>query len=217
MSFFPSCRLSSRNLMSARSPSSTDDRLPIAVLVSGKGTNLQALLDTVHGHEAEVVAVASSTPKAPALRRAIRRGVPTATFCRSDYVNRQARDEAMAEWLRESGARLVVLAGFMELLSEHFLDRFPESVINVHPSLLPSYPGLHSIERALADGAKVFGVTVHYVDTGIDTGPIILQGSRELPHASDPAKVLTALRPLEHTLLPEAVKRIAAQRPLIAA
>ncbi len=86
----------------------------------------------------------------------------------------------MAEWLLQCGARLVVLAGFMELLSERFLDRFPEAVINVHPSLLPSYPGLHAIERALADGAKVFGVTVHYVDTGIDTGPIILQGSRRI-------------------------------------
>ncbi len=123
----------------------------------------------------------------------------------------------MAEWLQECGARLVVLAGFMELLSERFLDRFPESVINVHPSMLPSYPGLHSIERALADRAKVFGVTVHYVDRGIDTGPVILQESRRLPRAKDPAEVLKALRPLEHSLLPEAVRQIAAQRHLIAA
>ncbi len=186
------------------------------MLVSGKGTNLQALLNTVHGHEVEVVAVASNTAKAPALGKARKRGVQTAIFSRSDYDDRQERDEAMAEWLLQRGARLVVLAGFMELLSEHFLDHFPESVINVHPSLLPSYPGLHAIERALDDGAKVFGVTVHYVDTGIDTGPIILQGSRELPDASDPAKVLTALRPLEHALLPEAVKLIASQRSLIA-
>jgi len=205
------------DLMSASSSGSTGHPLPIAVLVSGKGTNLQALLDTVHGREAEIVAVASSTTKAPALRKAIERGVQTAVFDRSDYADRRERDEAMAEWLLRCGARLVVLAGFMELLSERFLDRFPEAVINVHPSLLPSYPGLHPIERALADGAKVFGVTVHYVDTGIDTGPIILQGSRELPRASDPARVLTALRPLEHTLLPEAVKLIAAQRQLIAA
>jgi phosphoribosylglycinamide formyltransferase 1 len=205
------------DLMSASSPGSTDHPLPVAVLVSGKGTNLQALLDTVHGHEAEIVAVASSTAEAPALQKAIKRGVQTAVFPRSDYADRGERDEAMAEWLLQCGASLVVLAGFMELLSERFLDHFPESVINVHPSLLPSYPGLHPIERALADGEKVFGVTVHYVDTGIDTGPIILQGSHELPRASDPAKVLTALRPLEHTLLPEAVKLIAAQRHLIAA
>jgi phosphoribosylglycinamide formyltransferase-1 len=191
--------------------------LPIAVLVSGKGTNLQALLDTVHGHEAEIVAVASSTSDAPALRRAAKRGVPTAVFSRSDYIDRRERDAAMSEWLQERGAHLVVLAGFMELLSERFLDRFPEAVINVHPSLLPSYPGLHPIERALADHVEEFGVTIHYVDAGIDTGPVILQQSRRLPHASDPAEVLKALRPLEHTLLPDAVRLIAAQRHLIAA
>lgn len=203
--------------MPAGLPSSVKDSLPIAVLVSGEGTNLQALLDTVHGHEAEIVAVASSAPDAPALRRAAARGVPTEVFSRSCYADRQERDEVMAEWLQERGARLVVLAGFMELLSERFLDRFPDSVINVHPSLLPDYPGLRSIERALADRAKVFGVTVHYVDAGIDTGPVILQKSHKLPRAKDPAEVLRALRPLEHSLLPEAVRQIAAQRHLIAA
>ncbi len=203
--------------MSVGLPGSARDPLPIAVLVSGIGTNLQALLDTVHGHEAEVVAIASNAPDAPALRRATKRGVPTAIFSRSDYIDRQHRDEAMADWLQERGARLVVLAGFMELLSERFLDRFPESVINVHPSLLPDYPGLHSVERALADRARVFGVTVHYVDAGVDTGPVILQASCELPRARDPAEVLRALRPLEHSLLPEAVRQIAAQRHLIAA
>jgi phosphoribosylglycinamide formyltransferase 1 len=203
--------------MSSRSPSSVRDSLPIAVLVSGNGTNLQALLNTVHGHEAEIVAVASNTSEAPALRRAAACRVPTKAFSRSCYADRQERDETMAEWLQECGARLIVLAGFMELLSERFLDRFPDSVINVHPSLLPNYPGLHSIERALADRAKVFGVTVHYVDRGIDTGPVILQKSRRLPRAKDPAEVLEALRPLEHSLLPEAVRQIAAQRHLIAA
>jgi phosphoribosylglycinamide formyltransferase-1 len=203
--------------MPSRLPSSVSDSLPIAVLVSGSGTNLQALLNTVHGHEAEIVAVASNASAAPALRRAAAHGVPTRVFSRSCYADRQERDETMAEWLQECGARLIVLAGFMELLSERFLDRFPDSVINVHPSLLPSYPGLHSIERALADRAKVFGVTVHYVDRGIDTGPVILQRSRRLPRAKDPAEVLEALRPLEHSLLPEAVRQIAAQRHLLAA
>jgi phosphoribosylglycinamide formyltransferase 1 len=201
--------------MPVSSPSS--NKLPIAVLVSGEGTNLQALLDTVHGREAMIVAVASNTADAPALRRAVAKGVQTAVFNRADYPDRASRDEAMGEWLHRRGARLVVLAGFMELLSGRFLDRFPESVINVHPSLLPSYPGLHPIERALADHAEVFGVTVHYVDEGVDTGPVILQDSLRLAHASDPAEVLRALRPLEHALLPEAVRQIAAQRPLIAA
>jgi phosphoribosylglycinamide formyltransferase 1 len=204
--------------MSAGSPSSVKDFLPIAVLVSGEGTNLQALLDTVHGREAKIVAVASNAPDAPALRRAAARGVSTEVFSRSRYADRQERDEVMAAWLQDRGARLVVLAGFMELLTERFLDRFPpDSVINVHPSLLPDYPGLRSIERALADRAEVFGVTVHYVDAGIDTGSVILQKSCYLPRAEDPAEVLRALRPLEHSLLPEAVRQIAAQRHLIAA
>jgi phosphoribosylglycinamide formyltransferase-1 len=180
--------------------------LPIAVLVSGTGTNLQALLDTVHGHEAEVVAVASNVSRAPALVRAEERGVPTAAFPRADYPDRGARDQAMGDWLAEHGAQLVVLAGYMELVGEPFLQCFPGAVINVHPSLLPAFPGLRAIEQALAYGVKVFGVTVHFVDAGVDSGPVILQGARELPDARNPDDVLLALRPLEHTLLPEAVR-----------
>jgi phosphoribosylglycinamide formyltransferase-1 len=185
------------------------ERLPIAVLASGGGTNLQSLLDSVHGHEAEVVAVASGTPHAPALDRARACGVPTELFVRADYADRRARDLAVADWLAGRGARLVVLAGYMELLSPAFLARFPGAVINVHPSLLPAFPGLHAIEQALAYGVKVFGVTVHLVDDGCDTGPVILQRAIELPDARDPDDVLAALRPLEHALLPEAVRLFA--------
>ncbi len=184
-------------------------RLPIAVLVSGTGTNLQALLDTVHGREAEVVAVASSVADAPALERAAERGVPTAVFGRAEYEDRRARDGAMADWLQERGARLVVLAGYMELLGEAFLGRFPGATINVHPSLLPAFPGLEAIEQAVRYGVKVFGVTVHFVDTGVDSGPVILQRAVELKNARDPEEVLKALRPIEHTLLPEAVRLFA--------
>jgi phosphoribosylglycinamide formyltransferase 1 len=183
--------------------------LPIAVLVSGTGTNLQALLDTVHLHEAVVVAVAASVTDAPALQRAAARDVPTAVFARADYPDRGARDDALGDWLVERGARLVVLAGYMELLGESFLTRFPGAVINVHPSLLPAFPGLHAIEQALAYGVKVFGVTVHFVDAGVDSGPVICQRAIELPDARDPEEVLAALRPLEHTLLPEAVRLFA--------
>jgi phosphoribosylglycinamide formyltransferase 1 len=185
------------------------EQLPIAVLVSGTGTNLQALLDTVHGHEAQVVAVASSVADAPALERAAERGVLTAVFGRAEYENRGARDGAMAGWLEERGARLVVLAGYMELLSEAFLDRFPGAVINVHPSLLPAFPGLEAIEQALSYGVKVFGVTVHFVDAGVDSGPVISQRAIELKNARDPEEVLSELRPLEHALLPEAVRLFA--------
>ena len=184
-------------------------RLPIAVLVSGGGTNLQALLDTVHGREAEVVGVASSTPDAPALDRARSRGVPCATFARADHDNRDARDRALADWVQERGARLIVLAGYMELLGESFLERFAGAVINVHPSLLPAFPGVRAIEQALEYGVKVFGVTVHFVDAGVDTGPVILQRAVELPDAREPDDVLDALRPLEHSMLPEAVRLFA--------
>jgi phosphoribosylglycinamide formyltransferase-1 len=184
-------------------------RLPIAVLVSGTGTNLQALLDTVHGHEAEVVAVASSVAGVPALERAAAHGVPSAVFPRAEYEDRKARDRALADWLQERGARLVVLAGYMELLGEAFLGRFPGATINVHPSLLPAFPGLEAIEQAMAYGVKVFGVTVHFVDAGIDSGPVISQRAVELRDARDPEQVLEALRPLEHALLPEAVRLFA--------
>ena len=183
--------------------------MPIAVLVSGAGTNLQALLDTVHGHEAEVVAVASGAPGALALERAAVGGVQTRVFERSDHADREARDLAMADWLVERGARLVVLAGYMELLSAAFLERFPDAVINVHPSLLPAFPGLHAIEQALAYGVKVFGVTVHFVDEGVDSGPVILQRAVELPEAGRPEEVLAALRPLEHALLAQDVGLLA--------
>jgi phosphoribosylglycinamide formyltransferase 1 len=183
--------------------------LRIAVLVSGAGTNVQALIDTVHGREAQIVAVASSVRAAPALARAQAAGIPTAVFARSEHAGRAERDEAMAAWLHERGARLVVLAGYMELLGEPFLESFAGAVINVHPSLLPAFPGLRAIEQALAYGVKVFGVTVHFVDAGVDSGPVIVQRAVELAQARDPAEVLAALRPLEHALLPEAVRLIA--------
>jgi phosphoribosylglycinamide formyltransferase 1 len=185
------------------------DRLPIAVLVSGAGTNLQALLDTVHGREVEIVAVASSVAGAPALERAQARGVATAVFARADHEDRGSRDAALADWLEGRGTHLVVLAGYMELLGEPFLARFPGAVINVHPSLLPAFPGLAAIEQALAYGVKVFGVTVHFVDAGVDSGPVILQRALELPDAREPQEVLAALRPLEHELLPRAVSLFA--------
>jgi phosphoribosylglycinamide formyltransferase 1 len=183
--------------------------LRVGVLASGAGTNLQALLDRVHGREAEVVAVGSDQPGAAALERAAAAGVPSRTFARADYGDRAARDAAVADWLQESGVELVVLAGYMQLLSPGFLERFPSRVVNVHPALLPAFPGIRAIEQALAYGVKVFGVTVHFVDQGIDTGPIIAQRALELPDASAPDQVHDALRPLEHELLCEAVALIA--------
>ena len=181
----------------------------VGVLASGAGTNLQAILDRVHGHGGvEVVAVASDQPGAPALERAARAGVEAAEF--PPGADRAARDAALADWLEARGVELVVLAGYMALLDPAFLARFPQRVVNVHPALLPAFPGLRAIEQALDYGVKVFGVTVHFVDEGVDTGPVIAQRALELPDATDPAAVREALRPLEHDLLCEAVALIAA-------
>jgi phosphoribosylglycinamide formyltransferase-1 len=182
----------------------------VGVLASGAGTNLQALIDTVHGRDGiTIVAVASDKPDATALERATDAGVATEVFPAASFADRAARDRAMAAWLQEHGAELVVLAGYMQLLSAGFLGVFPGAVINVHPALLPAFPGLNAIEQAVVYGVKVFGVTVHFVDEGVDTGPVILQRAISLPDATDPDEVHDALRPLEHDLLPRAVRLIA--------
>jgi phosphoribosylglycinamide formyltransferase-1 len=182
----------------------------VAVLASGEGTNLQALLDRLHGRdEVALVAVASDKPDARALERARSADVATAIFPLAEHADRAARDRAMAAWLVEQGTELVVLAGYMQLLSGEFLQYFDGRVINVHPALLPAFPGLHAVEQALAYGVKIFGVTVHFVDDGVDTGPVILQRAIELPDAHTPGEVRARLQPLEHELLPEAVRLIA--------
>jgi phosphoribosylglycinamide formyltransferase-1 len=182
----------------------------VGVLASGAGTNLQAILDHVHGREGvEVVAVGSDKREAQALQRARAAGLETAVFARDAFPDRRARDGAMAEWLVEQGAGLVVLAGYMQLLDATFLGRFPQRVINVHPALLPAFTGIGAVEQAIAYGVKVFGVTVHFVDEGVDTGPIILQRAIDLPAATEVLAVREALRPIEHELLCEAVRLIA--------
>jgi len=181
----------------------------VGVLASGEGTNLQALLDAVHGREAQIIAVGSDRPGAPALRRAVEAGMRTAVFPRDDHPSRAARDAALADWLDAEGVELCVLAGYMALLDAAFVRRFAGRLVNVHPSLLPAFPGLRAVEQALAYGVKVFGVTVHLVDEGVDTGPILAQRAVELPSARSPAEVRTTLRPLEHALLCDVVRRFA--------
>jgi phosphoribosylglycinamide formyltransferase 1 len=185
--------------------------LNVAVLASGTGTNLQALLDRVHERDGvRVVAVASDKPGARALERAREAGVETATFPAAEFPDRASRDSALAGWLASREVELVVLAGYMQLLSPEFLVRFRGRVINVHPALLPAFPGLGAVEQALAYGVKVFGVTVHFVDEGVDSGPVILQRAVELPDARTAEEVMRELQPIEHELLPEAVRLIAA-------
>jgi len=182
----------------------------VGVLASGAGTNLQAILDRVHGRGGvEVVGVGSDKPDAQALGRAETAGVETAVFERGAFADRAARDLAMARWLQSRGVELVVLAGYMQLLEPAFMSRFAGQVINVHPALLPAFPGIRAVEQALEYGVKVFGVTVHFVDEGVDTGSIILQRAVELPLATEAEEVREALRPIEHDLLCEAVGLIA--------
>jgi phosphoribosylglycinamide formyltransferase 1 len=182
----------------------------VAVLASGAGTNLQALIDKVHGRDGiKIVAVASDNPQAPALERARKARIALQAFPLADHDDREARDGAIAAWLDQRAAELVVLAGYMQLLAPAFLEVFPDRVINVHPALLPAFAGLNAVEQAIAYGVKVFGVTVHFVDDGVDTGPVILQRAVELPQAREVTDVMERLRPIEHQLLPEAVRLIA--------
>ena len=184
--------------------------LRIAVLASGSGTNLQAILDRLHGRgKVEVAAVASDKPGAGALERAARAGVPTAVFPAADYPDRTSRDAAIGDWLESVGCELVVLAGYMQLLSDPFVRRFSNRIINVHPALLPAFPGLDAIGQALAHGVRVTGVTVHFVDEGVDTGPILLQRPIELTYTRPVHEVTDEIHSVEHELLPRAIELIA--------
>lgn len=182
----------------------------VGVLASGTGTNLQALIDRVHGRDGiQIVAVASDKPGANALARASAAGIPTAVFAAAAFRDRDERDRALVRWLGERRVELVVLAGYMQLLTPSFLAEFAGRVINVHPALLPAFAGLRAVEQALQYGVKVFGVTIHFVDEGVDTGPVILQRAIELPQARDAEEVLAHVHPLEHEMLTEAVQLIA--------
>jgi phosphoribosylglycinamide formyltransferase-1 len=184
--------------------------LPIAVLASGEGTNLQAILDTLHGRgRVEVVAVGSDKEGARALARAAVAGIPTRRFPIEGDGDRERRDLAIADWLEDSRVELVVLAGYMQLLSAGFLARFPRRVINVHPALLPSFPGLDAIGQAHRHGVRFSGVTVHFVDAGVDTGPIILQEPIELKYTRPIADFEAEIHRVEHRLLPRAIELIA--------
>jgi phosphoribosylglycinamide formyltransferase-1 len=185
----------------------------VGVLASGAGTNLQAILDQVHGHDGvEVVAVGSDKPEAQALERARAVGIETASFPASEHGDREQRDAAIGDWLERCEVELVVLAGYMQLLSEEFVRRFARRVINVHPALLPSFTGLDAIGQTLDYGVRTTGVTVHFVDEGVDTGPVLLQRAVAVPPSRDRAELEVALHEIEHELLPEAVGLIAAGR-----
>jgi phosphoribosylglycinamide formyltransferase-1 len=179
----------------------------IGVLVSGEGTNLQALIDD----GLPIVAVASNRSGAPALARAEVAGIPTHVFDEDAFGSREARDAAMAAWLGARGARWIVCAGYMQLLRPPFLDRFPGRIVNTHSAPLPDFPGAHPIEDVLAAGVPETAATVHYVDEGVDTGAVI-EAERVPVLAGDTAESLRArVQAVEHRLLPRVVRELCAR------
>ena len=175
----------------------------IGVLVSGEGTNLQALIDA----GLPIAAVASNRSDAGALARANAAGIPNRVFELSSYPERAARDRELADWLQLRGVDFVVLAGYMHLLTPVFLDRFRDRIVNVHPSLLPQFPGGNAIADALEAGVDTTGVTVHYVDEGLDTGAVI----RQEPVAVEPrGTLIERIHAIEHRILPEVVRDLCA-------
>ncbi len=188
----------------------------LVVLASGTGTNLQAILDRLHGKEGiEVVGVGSDQPAARALERARLAEIETSVFPRADFSGREARDVAMAAWIESRGADLVVLAGYMQLLSPAFVARFRNRVVNIHPALLPAFPGLDAIGQALEAGVETTGVTVHFVDEGVDTGPPIVQREVPVPADRDRGRLEAAIHAVEHELYSEAIRMVAQGRARI--
>jgi phosphoribosylglycinamide formyltransferase-1 len=175
----------------------------IGVLVSGDGSNLQALIDG----GLPIAAVASNRSGVRALERAEAAGIPAYVFELGDYETREARDEAMGSCFQEHQIDLVVCAGYMHLLTRAFLDRFPQRIVNVHPSLLPAFPGARAIDDALAAGVTTTGVTVHVVDAGLDTGPVLEQQPVDVEPRATLAQRIHAV---EHELLPRVVRQLCA-------
>lgn len=185
--------------------------MQIAVLVSGSGSNLQALLDA-DDLGAEIVLVLSDKADAHGLERARAAGIPTAVVRWSDHPDRASFTTAVCDAIDDAGAEAVVLAGFMRILSAEAVERFPLRILNIHPSLLPSFPGAHAVEDSLAHGAKVTGVTVHFVDEQVDHGPVIAQRPVLIDDGDDADSLHARIQQLEHQLYPEVVAAFAAGR-----
>ena len=191
------------------------DRFPIAVLASGAGTNLQAIIDRLHASPdspVEIMLVVTSSGDAAAAARARDAGIPTAVVDRDEYADREDRDRALADVVDAVEPRLVVLAGWMSILTPWFLDRFPDRVINLHPSMLPAFPGMHAIDDALAWGVRFTGVTVHFADPEVDGGPPVLQEPIPVDPDDSAESLRERVREVEHRLLTDAVALFAAGR-----
>lgn len=179
-----------------------------AVLVSGSGTNLQALLDAQVA-PATIELVVSSKKDALALKRAQDAGVKTVTLSPKDYSDRQNYDEAILDALKQHHIDFIVLAGFMRILGPDFIKHYENKIINTHPALLPSFPGLHGARQALEYGSKITGCTVHVVDAGVDTGPIVFQSAVDVLESDDEKSLQRRIQAEEHKLLPKALQMFA--------
>lgn len=188
--------------------------IALGVLVSGSGTNLQAILGAIRARtlDARVAVVVSNVAEATALDRARSAGAPAVVVDHKRFADRTAFDAAVVQQLREHGVELVVLAGFMRLLTPVLLDAFPMRIVNVHPALLPAFPGIHGARQALAYGVRVAGCTVHFVDRGTDTGPIIAQAAVPVLEDDDEAALAARILEKEHELLPRVLQWMAEGR-----
>lgn len=180
----------------------------LAVLVSGNGTNLQAVIDRIEAHEinGRIVCVVSNKRDAYALKRAERHGIPTIIHESGAYADRREYDTALADILRDHGVELVVLAGFMRILTDVMVNAFPHAIMNIHPALLPAFPGLHAQKQALDHGVRFTGCTVHFVDSGTDTGPIIIQAVVPVREDDTEETLSARIQQEEHRIYPEAVR-----------
>lgn len=193
---------------------SGEGKMRIAVLASGSGTNLEAIARAVESGEVpvEIALVISDNPDAYALVRAKNHKIPARCFLLSDFESREAFDRAIADALTDAGVELVVLAGYMKLVGGEILSRFKNRIMNIHPALLPSFPGTHGVRDALEYGVKVSGVTVHFVDEGLDTGPIILQEAVQVYDDDDEETLHQRIHEVEYRLYPLAIKLFALGR-----
>lgn len=183
------------------------NKVKIGILASGRGSNAQAIIDAIAAGaiNGEVVIIISDNPAAEVLKRAEANRIPACCIKRSAFSDKHRFEEALAAELERYGVQLVVLAGFMRLLSVHFISRFPRKIMNIHPSLLPSFPGLDAQGQAIRYGAKVSGCTVHFVDEGMDTGPVILQQAVPVYSEDTADQLAERILQVEHSLYPRAV------------
>lgn len=189
-------------------------KLRLGILASGGGTNLQAIIDQCQAGlvPAEVAVVLSNKPQAGALDRARQAGIPVAIVEHRTHPDREAFDQAMVDVLKKNGVELVVLAGFMRILTRVFLEAFPQRIMNIHPALLPAFPGIHAQRQTLDYGVKIAGCTVHFVDPGVDSGPIIIQAAVPVQDDDDETTLSRRILEQEHQIYPRAIQLFAEGR-----